>query len=270
MGFKGIARVDRGCVLGCDRFLDFRKGGKEEWKIQSLKIISLLLFDFLGFDFVRIDNDIYSIVDACDNAKAMWIAIERLTHGDNINRQDVKSKLFWEFGRFTSKDRETLELYYLRTKGKEIVRAPLPFSESKSKYEYEYENWNNHQMRENENKRVVVVVGNKETVGQQIVQQTKIKCFNCNGLGTWLRSARQSRDNMIMSATRKICCYVRRNQLGGQLSAKEYNWFIDSNEEPEDRELEAHYIYMAKIQEGIPEATQDNRPTYDTKPMENV
>nr|GEU29750.1 hypothetical protein [Tanacetum cinerariifolium] len=29
MGFKGIARVDRGCVLGCDFILDFREGGEE-------------------------------------------------------------------------------------------------------------------------------------------------------------------------------------------------------------------------------------------------
>nr|GEX57863.1 hypothetical protein [Tanacetum cinerariifolium] len=30
MGFKGIAKVDRGCVLGCDSFLDTRGGGEEE------------------------------------------------------------------------------------------------------------------------------------------------------------------------------------------------------------------------------------------------
>ncbi|GJR57710.1 hypothetical protein Tco_1499872 [Tanacetum coccineum] len=32
-----------------------------------------------------------------------------------------------------------------------------------------------------------------------------------------------------------------------QLSAEEYDWLIDSDGEPEDQELEAHYIYMAKF-----------------------
>nr|GEU97012.1 hypothetical protein [Tanacetum cinerariifolium] len=37
MGFKGIAKVDRGCVLGCDFILDFRKGGEEDVVLGGLK-----------------------------------------------------------------------------------------------------------------------------------------------------------------------------------------------------------------------------------------
>ncbi|GKB43713.1 hypothetical protein Tco_0888655 [Tanacetum coccineum] len=62
----------------------------------------------------RIDNDIYSIVDACANAKEMWIAIERLIQGDNINKQDVETNLYWAFWKFTSRDSESLESYYSR------------------------------------------------------------------------------------------------------------------------------------------------------------
>ncbi|GJX62259.1 hypothetical protein Tco_0295159 [Tanacetum coccineum] len=40
-----------------------------------------------------------SPVDACVNAKEMWIAIERLMRGENINRQDVETKLFWDLVR---------------------------------------------------------------------------------------------------------------------------------------------------------------------------
>nr|GEZ40944.1 hypothetical protein [Tanacetum cinerariifolium] len=36
----------------------------------------------------RIDNDIYSTVDACLNACEIWKAIERLKHGESINVQD--------------------------------------------------------------------------------------------------------------------------------------------------------------------------------------
>nr|GEY87899.1 hypothetical protein [Tanacetum cinerariifolium] len=61
-----------------------------------------------------IDNDIYSTVDACPNACEMWKAIERLQQGESLNIQDVKTNLFWEFGKFTSHDGETMESYYTR------------------------------------------------------------------------------------------------------------------------------------------------------------
>ncbi|GJY13816.1 hypothetical protein Tco_0383125 [Tanacetum coccineum] len=59
-------------------------------------------------------NDIYSTVDACPNAKEMWIAIEHLMQGESINRHDVKTKLFWEFKKFSLRDGESLESYYIR------------------------------------------------------------------------------------------------------------------------------------------------------------
>nr|GFB36493.1 hypothetical protein [Tanacetum cinerariifolium] len=41
-----------------------------------------------------IDNDIYSIVDACLNACEMWKAIERLKQGESINVQDLETNLY--------------------------------------------------------------------------------------------------------------------------------------------------------------------------------
>nr|GEV74171.1 hypothetical protein [Tanacetum cinerariifolium] len=61
-----------------------------------------------------IDNNIYSRVDACSNACEIWKAIERLKHGESINVQDLKPNLYWEFGKFTSRDGESLESYYSR------------------------------------------------------------------------------------------------------------------------------------------------------------
>ncbi|GKA49951.1 hypothetical protein Tco_0743024 [Tanacetum coccineum] len=51
-----------------------------------------------------VDNDIYSIVDACPNACEMWKAIERLKQGESINVQDLETNLYWEFRKFTSRD----------------------------------------------------------------------------------------------------------------------------------------------------------------------
>ncbi|GKC64909.1 hypothetical protein Tco_1097507, partial [Tanacetum coccineum] len=61
-----------------------------------------------------IGDEIYSTVDACNTAKEMWIAIERLQQGESLNVQDVKTNLFWEFGKFTSRDGESMESYYSR------------------------------------------------------------------------------------------------------------------------------------------------------------
>ncbi|GJW82640.1 hypothetical protein Tco_0155785, partial [Tanacetum coccineum] len=59
-----------------------------------------------------IGDEIYSTVDACNTANEMWIAIERLQQGESLNVQDVKTNLFWEFGKFTSRDGESMKSYY--------------------------------------------------------------------------------------------------------------------------------------------------------------
>nr|GEW28457.1 hypothetical protein [Tanacetum cinerariifolium] len=51
-----------------------------------------------------IDNDIYSTVDACPNACEMWEAIKRLKQGKSINVQDLETNLYWDFGKFTSRN----------------------------------------------------------------------------------------------------------------------------------------------------------------------
>nr|GEV26110.1 retrovirus-related Pol polyprotein from transposon TNT 1-94 [Tanacetum cinerariifolium] len=61
-----------------------------------------------------IEDKIYSTVDACKTSHEMWIAIERLQQGESLNIQDVKTNMFWEFGKFTSHDGESMESYYSR------------------------------------------------------------------------------------------------------------------------------------------------------------
>ncbi|GJW53786.1 hypothetical protein Tco_0097871 [Tanacetum coccineum] len=134
-----------------------------------------------------IDNDIYSTVDACANAKETWLAIECLMHGENINKQDT---------------------------------------------------------RQYENQTVVNVVGNSDSMCYHIVQQTGIQYYNCKGFRHTAR------------------------EYGVQLSAEQHDWILDSDEEPIDHELEAHYMYMAKIQEVIPAANEGTRPIFDKEPLE--
>ncbi|GJY31216.1 hypothetical protein Tco_0414711 [Tanacetum coccineum] len=43
-----------------------------------------------------------------------------------------------------------------------------------------------------------------------------------------------------------------------------------SDDEEEDQELEAHYVYMAKIQKVTPAAEVVNGPIFDKEPLEHV
>nr|GEU97245.1 hypothetical protein [Tanacetum cinerariifolium] len=49
-----------------------------------------------------------------EHTTEMWEAIERLQQSESLNIQDVKTNLFWEFGKFTFHDGETMESYYTR------------------------------------------------------------------------------------------------------------------------------------------------------------
>ncbi|GKD49267.1 putative reverse transcriptase domain-containing protein [Tanacetum coccineum] len=60
-----------------------------------------------------IGDEIYLTIDACKITHEMWEAIERLQQGESLNIQGVKINIFWEFGKFTSHDGETIESYYI-------------------------------------------------------------------------------------------------------------------------------------------------------------
>ncbi|GKC76292.1 hypothetical protein Tco_1127066, partial [Tanacetum coccineum] len=88
-----------------ETFLNISPENKAHYDAKK-KAIHLLL--------TRIGDEIYSTVDACKTAHDMWIATKRLQQGESLNKQDVKTSLFWEFGRFTSRDGESTESYYSR------------------------------------------------------------------------------------------------------------------------------------------------------------
>ncbi|GJT69795.1 retrovirus-related pol polyprotein from transposon TNT 1-94, partial [Tanacetum coccineum] len=83
------------------------------------------------------------------------------------------------------------------------------------------------------NQRAVNVVGARETVGGLVVQQSGIQCFNCKEFGHYAKECRKPKR------------------------------LADTNEEIDEQELEAHYSYMAKIQE-VPNADSGT----DAEPLE--
>nr|GFC34322.1 hypothetical protein [Tanacetum cinerariifolium] len=54
-----------------------------------------------------------------------------------------------------------------------------------------------------------------------------------------------------------------------QLNAEQADWRDDTDDEVEDQELEAHYMYMAQLQEVSPDVT-DYGPIFDTEPVQKI
>nr|GFC28227.1 hypothetical protein [Tanacetum cinerariifolium] len=61
----------------------------------------------------------------------------------------------------------------------------------------------------------------------------------------------------------------KQEEAGIQLNAEQADWKDDTNDELVDQELEAHYMYMAQLQQVSPDAA-DSRPIFDDEPLQKV
>nr|GEW19504.1 uncharacterized mitochondrial protein AtMg00810-like [Tanacetum cinerariifolium] len=75
-----------------------------------------------------------------------------------------------------------------------------------------------------------------------------------------VKDAAYHREKMIL---------CKQEEAGIQLNAKQADWRNDTDDEFKDQELEAHYMYMAQIQEVSPDAV-DSGPIFDTDPVQKV
>ncbi|GKC84399.1 hypothetical protein Tco_1140116, partial [Tanacetum coccineum] len=53
-----------------------------------------------------------------------------------------------------------------------------------------------------------------------------------------------------------------------QLSAEQTDWRYDTDDEPDDQELEAHYLYMSQIQEVTPDAAHNSGPIFNAESLQ--
>nr|GEU41745.1 Gag-Pol polyprotein [Tanacetum cinerariifolium] len=59
-------------------------------------------------------EDIYVFVDSFETTQEIWLRVQQMMKGSDIGIQEKKAKLFNEWERFTSNDRESIESYYHR------------------------------------------------------------------------------------------------------------------------------------------------------------
>nr|GEU37208.1 integrase, catalytic region, zinc finger, CCHC-type, peptidase aspartic, catalytic [Tanacetum cinerariifolium] len=156
-----------------------------------------------------IDNDIYSIVDACPNACEMWKAFERLKQGESINKIYKPTNNNLRTSSNTSRANQNNSLRINRGAGYD-------------------------------NQRLGNVARARET------------------------KPKREKDAAYHSEKMLLC---KQEEAGFQLNAEQADWRDDIDDELKDQELEAHYMYVAKIQEVSPDAV-DSGPIFDVEPLQ--
>nr|GEX65934.1 hypothetical protein [Tanacetum cinerariifolium] len=172
---------------------------------------------------LALDNDIYSIVDACPNACEMWKAIERLKQGESINVQDLETNLYWEFGKFTSqdddetsKDKEIDKLMALISLSFKKIYKPTNNNLRTSSNTSRANQDNSSRINKSvgyENQRIGNVAGARETVGSSVVQKSGIQCYNCKEFGHVAMECQKPKRAKDAAYHRERCCCVSRRKL---------------------------------------------------------
>ncbi|GJT66726.1 hypothetical protein Tco_1018206 [Tanacetum coccineum] len=229
---------------------------------------------------IGIDNDIYSTVDACPNACEMWKAIESLKQvnvqfllqlqpewqrsqqaatrnrgkaivNSPLRTYDQESTMVAEDGEI-SKEKEIDKLMALISLSLKKIYKPtnnnLRTSSNTSRANQDNTPRINKETRY-DNKRAFNVSGDRENVAREC-QKPK-----------WAKDASYQKEKMLL---------CKQEEVGFQLNLEQPDWRDDTDDELEDQELEAHYLYMAQIQEVTPDATDNSGPIFDAEPLQNV
>nr|GEV03623.1 hypothetical protein [Tanacetum cinerariifolium] len=164
-----------------------------------------------------------------------------------------------------------------RHKGKEIAKPITPLSEIASEEDSDpeqaqrdtymqknlaliskyfkkiYKPTNNNLKTSSNSKNKNVDTTPRENVGSKVVQKSGIQCFNCKEFGHFAKECRKPKRVKDSAYHKEKMLLCKQAEQGVPLQAEQYDWLADTDEEVDEQELEAHYSYMAKIQE-VPNA----------------
>nr|GEX86702.1 hypothetical protein [Tanacetum cinerariifolium] len=126
--------------------------------------------------------------------------------------------------------------------GKKIAKPITPPSEST----FEEDSDPEQAQRDKDMQKNLVLIA-KENVGSSVVQQSGIQCFNCKEFGHFAKECRKPKRVKDSAYHKEKMLLCKQAEKGISLQAEQYDWLVDTDEEIDEQELEAHYSYMAKI-----------------------
>ncbi|GKA35146.1 hypothetical protein Tco_0721637 [Tanacetum coccineum] len=246
-------------------------------------------------------------IDTKNNGEALRKCIleanERLQQGKSLNIQDVTTNLFWEFGKFTSRDGESIESYYSRIYKmmNEMIRNNLQVTTMQ--YQNEVNEIRAERIAKSENPLALVAAAQQypktyyqapksqrsnapapkqsfsirsnastrhkgKEIGKPVTppsesdfdedidpeQAKKDKEMQKNWLS--LQSILRSSTNLPTTTLEPF--QTPDTRLWILFEVEQVDWLEDTDEEIDEQELEAHYSYMAKIQEVLPADSDTN------------
>ncbi|GJV85157.1 retrovirus-related pol polyprotein from transposon TNT 1-94 [Tanacetum coccineum] len=252
-------------------------GRKYKFGLEDIRNLLNAEAEVVHIILTRIDNDIYTMVDACPNAIEMWKSIKRLKQAATRNRDkaivnspppiyDQEPDMVTKDDAL-SKETEIDKLMALISLSFNKIYKPTNNNLKTSSNTSRANQDNNPRTNKGtgyDNQRTVNVVGARENVGMQVVQQSRIKCYNFKEFGHVEREMfiRNQNGQRMQLITRRRC-YCVKEKARIQLSVEQVDWREDTDDEPEDQELEAYYLYMAKIQEFLKKTHRANPHMYD-------
>nr|GEX22632.1 retrovirus-related Pol polyprotein from transposon TNT 1-94 [Tanacetum cinerariifolium] len=88
-----------------------------------------------------------------------------------------------------------------------------------------------------DNQRTINLVGARENVGTQVVQQTRSQCYNCKEFRHAARECKKPKRAQDSAYHKEKMLMCKQEEVGIQLSAKQADWRDDTDDELEDQEL---------------------------------
>ncbi|GJT88965.1 hypothetical protein Tco_1070682 [Tanacetum coccineum] len=206
---------------------------------------------------------------------------ERLKQGESINVQDLETNLYWEFGKFTSRDGESLESYYSRfyKMMNELVRNQCHVTNHQVNVQFllqlqpEWQRFVTLVKQSQELKTFTIIKTNPTQNNSNIPHPDIAKSTRNRGKAIVTSSApiydqepdtvteddEMSKEKEIDKLMALISSSLQTSGFS-VITAKEYwamyqwklnaeqaDWKDDTDDEPDDQELEAHYMYMTQI-----------------------
>nr|GEX85152.1 hypothetical protein [Tanacetum cinerariifolium] len=216
-----------------------------------------------------IDNDIYSTVDACPNASATENRGKVIVNSPQPIYDQEPSMVAEDDE--TSKDKEIDKLMALISLSFKKIYKPTNNNVQTSSNISRANQDNSPRINKSaryENQRIGNVAGARETVGSTVVQKSGIQCYNYKEFGHVITECQKPKRVKDVAYHREKMLLCKQEKAGIQLNAEQADWRDDTDDdELEDQELEAHYMYMAQLQEVSPDAA-DSGPIFDAEPLQ--